>query len=495
MRNGDGSVKGRLIAGLMVMFLLLGSTPLSAGQVTDDREYLKAILQFIDDNYYQDIEIEKLDTKTVQTIFSGLDPYTRFYTHDEAAEFMDYVSGDYQGIGVILLERDKKVIVKQVMEQSPAALGGILPGDRIMKVDDVDVTYATIEKVAELVRGETGTEVIVELLRGDQRLIYKIERSEIIMNPVYSDIREEIAYIYIESFNANTQEFLEKELNKAAEKNINYIILDLRENSGGSVQQAVAAARYFVPRGLITRLDFGAEDLADIYYGSYLDTSPYNLVVLVDEGTASAAEILAGAVQDSGAGVLIGSQTFGKARVQDFMALLSPQAFYKYRERYAINSVDPRKLPQHEWEVLSDEDLLGWVKMTTGIYYTPKGRNIDGQGLKPDTEVLAKEIPGVWLQGIPPLAQIEKPVLNSINNEVETAENILLLAGYELDEPDTLLDVLTFEAIKKFQADKGLYPYGVLDFSTQKELNRTLSNLQVELDPVYARAVEWLQIK
>ena len=82
--------------------------------------------------------------------------------------------------------------------------------------------------------------------------------------------------------------------------------------------------------------------------------------------------------------------------------------------------------------------------------------------------------------------------MNSISNEVETAENILLLAGYEIDEPDTFLDERTYEAIKKFQADKGLYPYGVLDFSTQKELNRTLNSLQVEHDPVYARAVEWL---
>jgi carboxyl-terminal processing protease len=493
LKMGDGSVKGRLIAGLMVIFLLFSSTPLSAGQVTDDKEYLKAILQFIDDNYYQKVDFDNLNTETVQTIFSSLDPYTRFFTHEEAAEFLDYVSGDYQGIGVVLLERDNKIFIKQVMEESPAARCGILTGDRIIKVDNVDVAQATIEEVAELVRGETGSEVTVELLRGDQRLTYKIVRGEIIMNPVYSDMREGIAYIYIESFNANTQAFLDKTLHQVAEKKVTHIILDLRDNSGGSVQQAVEAARYFVPRGLITRLDFRAEDIQDIYYASSLDASPYKLAVLVNEGTASAAEILAGAVQDSGAGVLIGNKTFGKARVQDFKAMLSPQAYSRYRERYEINSVDPYKLPGYEWEALSDEDMLGWVKMTTGIYYTPKGRNIDGQGLKPDTEVLSSEIPGVWLQRIPPLAQIDKPALNSISNEIETAENILLLAGYELDEPDTLLDKRTFEAIKKFQADKGLYPYGVLDFSTQKELNRTLDSLRVEHDPVYAWAVEWLQ--
>lgn len=489
---GDGLVKGSLIAGLMVIFLLLSSSPLSAGQVTYNQEYLKAILQFIDDNYYQEVDFEKLNTETVQTIFSSLDPYTRFFNHEEAAEFLDYVSGDYQGIGVVLLERDNKILIKQVMESSPAARCGILPGDRIIKVDNINVAHATIEEVAELVRGEIGTEVTVELLRGDQRLIYKIVRSEIIMNPVYSDMREEIAYIYIESFNAHTQAFLDKALQQASAKNIKHIILDLRDNSGGSVQQAVEVARYFIPRGLITRLDFGAEDVKDIYYYSYLDVSPYKLVVLVDEETASAAEILAGAVQDSDAGVLIGNKTYGKARVQDFMAMLSPQAYSRYRVRYAINSVDPRKLPQNEWEALSDEDMFGWVKMTTGIYYTPKGRNIDGQGLKPDIEVLSGEIPGVWLQAIPPLAQIEKPALKSISNEVEIAENILLLAGYELDEPDTFLDELTYEAIKKFQTDKGLYPYGVLDFSTQKELNCTLNGLRVEYDPVYARAVEWL---
>jgi len=159
-------------------------------------------------------------------------------------------------------------------------------------------------------------------------------------------------------------------LKQMDKNNIKKIILDLRDNPGGDVGQAVSIARKFVKKGLITKLDFKSESQKDEEYYSYLEELKYKLVVLVNENSASASEILAGAIQDTGSGILVGTTTFGKGKVQNLYPILTPEAVEKYRKTF-VNGYD---LLEKHGIYPSDEEIIGWVKITTGEYYTPGGK-------------------------------------------------------------------------------------------------------------------------
>ena len=223
-----------------------------------------------------------------------------------------------------------------------------------------------------------------------------------------------------------------------------------------------------------------------------MKASPYKLVVLVNEMTASASEILAGAIQDSKTGKLVGSKTFGKARVQSVIPILSPEAYQKYGQKDGL--VDAYALDTSQQLNLTDNDILGWVKITTGTYTTPAGRMIDGQGLTPDEAVANPEPKNdVDVNSVVKLTQTAKPGLNDEGLDVYNAEKILRLIGYTIDAPDMKLDSKTFAAIQKFQLEQGLYSYGVLDFTTQKALNQQYNKVLPLVDRQYGRALEILQ--
>ncbi|WP_418790089.1 S41 family peptidase [Phosphitispora sp. TUW77] len=459
-------------------------------------EYLDSVMDLVRENYWDDTSDRQLVEGALKGIFNGLDDYSVFYTPDEAGEVFSDIQGEYFGIGVVISKVGEYVIITKVLTPSPAAAAGIITGDRIVAVDGQNINGIPLHKISALIKGDAETKVVLNIMRNGQQGIMKIEavRGPVKVNPISYEIINEIGYIKIDVFNSNTDEFLRPVMEDMENKQIKKIILDLRDNPGGEVDEVVAVGKYFVPKGLITRLDFKSEETEDKEYYSDQEKVKYKLIVLVNGMSASASEILAGAIQDTGAGVLVGTKTYGKSRVQNIIPLLSPEAFEKYKRRLKVEVIDGFELISRYNVMPSEEEIIGWVKLTTGEYYTPDGRAIDGIGLTPDI-VVEDLVPlnGISVYSVSPLAQKTKPSLDTEGFDVFNAEQILQMLNYDIEGPDMKFDEKTFRAVSTFQKDKGLYSYGVLDFTTQNALNRELERLILETDKQYAKALELLE--
>jgi len=463
----------------------------NAASNTSSMTYLQAVMQLAKNEYNFELSDQDLLENTVKGIFSSMDDYTEFFSQEEAGEFLEMVGGQYVGIGVVLSKMESYVVITRVFPSSPAETVGIISGDKIVTINDKDVVGASVDEVTSLIRGQSNSQVKLGIIRNSNKTIHSINvtRKEIKINPVNYDIRDGIAYLSIDTFNANTYEYLSLALDAIDAAKVNRIILDLRNNTGGDLDQSIAVAERFVPEGVITSLHYLKYPEKNCIYRSSMKKSPYKLVVLVNDMSASASEVLAGAIQDSQAGKLVGIKTYGKARVQSIIPILTPAAYEKYGQKTGL--VDASALGDLQNQDFSDEDLLGWAKITVATYATPSGKMIDGQGLQPDERVSSHDVvKDVNINSISKLQRILKPGLNDEGYDVYNAEKILRVSGYDVDMPDMVLDQKTFAALKKFQQDHGMASYGVLDFSTQDVLNQQYYKLLPEIDRQYARALE-----
>ncbi len=490
-----------LLSLLMILMIFLSPAgafaEVASSIVSQDAtiEYLKSILDWIEDKYNGEVDLEQLIEGALSGMFEKMDDYTVFYTPEEADTFLQDVQGNYEGIGIMMSIRDGYITVVKVFSDSPAQRAGLVIGDRIVTVGDRSVFGSSLDIAAALIKGEAGTKVELGIIKNGQSntISIEVERASVKYNPVNYEIRGEIGYIQLDMFNSNTYEFVDKALGEMDAKGIDKIIMDLRGNPGGTVDQAVMVAQRFVPEGSITKLAFKSNSMPDIEYVSELKELKYELVILVNSMTASASEILAGAVQDTESGIVIGTKTFGKSKVQNILPILAPSAYEKYEEQLGEKIIDAYDLIRNHGIVPRDEEVVGWTKITTGEYLTPLGRVIDGVGIIPDIKV---EDPilvmDISISSVQELQKTVKPELGSEGIDVLNAEKILRLLGFTIDAPDMILDDKTFEAIAKYQEKRGLYPYGVLDFTTQQKLNEDLEELMRTIDKQYGKAVEYL---
>ena len=325
----------------------------TADKVSDfDTESLRLFKELIQDLYYKDVTDKELYEAALRGMFQSLDPYSDYYNKEESTEFNIDVSGSYAGIGIKFEMLNSYIHIVKVFSNTPAQEVGIQIGDYIIEINGQDIKGWTADKAASYIRGETGTSVNLTVVRGEQIFSVDVLRQEIQAESCEIDIfNDDIAYLKVEEFNASTSYEVSRYLNSLRLTGYSKLILDLRNNTGGYVDQAVAVARNFIPKGIITTLKFKNED-SDIVYKSYLEKNPYKMVVLVNENSASAAEILAGALQDNGI-MLIGRPTYGKG---------------VFQRTYGLKDG-------------------GMIKITTGQYLTPSGTCIDKTGLKPDIDV------------------------------------------------------------------------------------------------------------
>lgn len=494
------SIKIALVYLIVCSILMSGHVFVQAAEEqvggSKDSNYIENVMDMVIDRYKGEIDSQKLLEGALKGLFSTMDPYTTFYTKEEAESFMLSINGTFVGIGIAYSEVNGKFVIEYVYSSSPAEEAGLRVGDVIIEVDRRSMVGRSLEEISTFLLGEEGTKVTVGVQRdGKSEIIrYELTRREIRIEPVSYSIDGKIGYIKLESFNSNACEAVDKALDHMNKNGTTKIILDLRDNPGGEVNQAVLIARRFVPEGLITKLDFKSESMKDESYYSYLKEPKYKLVVLVNRSSASASEILAGAVQDTGAGTLVGTKTFGKGKIQNLFPILTPEASDKYGQELGGSFVDAQDLFIKSGKSPKEDEIIGWIKITTGEYYTPDGRMIDGVGLEPDVYVENTEDVrmGVALERIEKLKKVVKPYLNDENEEVYNAESILMFAGYDVDKPDNIMDEKTVQAVAKFQKDCGMYSYGVLDFATQQALNEKLDDLISNKDMQYLKAIELL---
>lgn len=484
--------KGLLVFLFLLVFQTVFAAPIRAEGYSD---YLDSIMDMARERYYKNITEEQLLKGALKGIFGTMDDYTTFFDIDEANSFLDTMEGNYQGIGVEIVQIPEGVMVTKVFTSSPAEGAGIFSDDRIVKVDGKDIRDFTSADVASLIKGEAGTYVELGILRGESKdiITIRVERGTVNISPVTWKADGDIMYIRLDSFSSNSSRFFEQALKEMDNRGIWKMILDLRDNPGGEVFQAVGIARLLVRKGLITKLDFKSEKQNDIEYDSYLAKSKYLPAVLVNENSASASEILASAIQDSGDGFLIGTKTFGKGVVQNIYPILTPEAYERYKKEYGQSIVDGYDwINQYNVELL-ESDLIGWTKITTGHYLTRDGNMIDGIGLAPDYPVKGYELlDGIDVHGIKQLESTGSIGLNGVGNDVYNAERILTLKGYDLEAPDNILDAGTCEILKQFQKEKGIEVTGTLDAAAKKALNSELDALILKIDEQYAKAKELL---
>ncbi len=309
------------------------------------------VVRLLDKSFYKPVDSDALFEGAARGVVASLgDPYSVYMDKREWEEFQIRASGEYSGTGIIIGVQDGQVVLAKPMRGTPAEAAGLKAKDVILRVDGESINSS--DKAALLIRGPEGTSVTLTILRGNQAFDVTITRAQITVPAVdYSMLDENIGHLALMSFNEHSATETTAALQDLRKQGAEAIILDLRYNGGGYLEQCLMIAELLVPKGPVVTLRYKSEpDKTFSTTGTGLDLP---LFVLVNAGSASASEILAGAIQDRGAGVLVGQTTFGKGLVQG--------AFF-----------------------LKDGSV---VKVTTAEYLTPGGRQINGKGLDPDVTV------------------------------------------------------------------------------------------------------------
>lgn len=348
------------VIGMVVAFVAATVLPISIGNKVlvskyQYREYQKfekvlKIKDTVQRDFYQPVDEKKIIEAMNKGTFEGLeDPYSNYYDKEEFKQLMETTSGAYVGVGIIVSPgEDGLITVVAPIEDTPAEKAGVKPGDKILKVNDEPFSAKEMNEAISKIKGTPGEKVKIGLARGSQTLDVEIVREEIQLKSVKSEMKEDIAYIRISNFDQKTGEEFEEHLSKVKANNPKGLILDLRDNPGGLLDQVKEVADNILGEATIvyTMDRTGSKRYLKSDAQGKLEIP---LVVLVNGNSASASEILAGAVRDNEAGTLVGTTTFGKGLVQSVVEL---------------------------------DDQTGYT-LTTAQYFTPSGEYIHKKGITP----------------------------------------------------------------------------------------------------------------
>ncbi|MDU6784429.1 S41 family peptidase [uncultured Peptoniphilus sp.] len=330
--------------------------------------------------YNKDIKDENLEAGLLKGLVAGLaDPYSQYLTSDEMKKLSETTTGKFQGIGVIISpDEDGTVTVISPIKGSPADRAGVESGDKILKINGKDFSAEKINEASKEMRGEKGTTVKILLLKKKSLKTKEVEikREEIKIDSIIKNKIGDIGYIGITMFDEETGKDFVKALNELTKEGVKGIILDMRGNPGGVVDAAVEIGDAILPKSTFVTLKDNKGEIVQDYK---LDDK-YNdikMVVLVNEGSASASEILSGAIRDLDRAKIIGKTTYGKGVVQNVISL-----------------------PEGDG-----------LKLTTSEYFTPKGKSINKIGIKPDIEIeLPENIKGIGIDYMDTDTQLKKAI-------------------------------------------------------------------------------------
>lgn len=350
-----------LLTSSQIMITNRGSSLAGEDGTVLDSESVKKINElaaYIDLYYYDDVDAKELKDGLYAGLVDGVDDrYSTYYTAEEYEQSQVSMTGKYYGIGAGLTQDTSTMVVSitKIYEGTPSEAAGLLAEDIILSVDDVDATSMEVSELVQLIRGEEGTTVHLEIYRPGtgEYLSFDVERANVTLPSVDSEmLTDEIGYIRIESFETDTAHQFEQALAELEGLGMKSLVVDLRYNGGGLVDSVVQILDDILPEGLLvyTEDKYGNRQEYKSSGNTHFD---YPLAVLINQDSASASEIFAGAIKDYKYGTLIGTTTFGKGIVQSIFKL-------------------------------SDGDA---VKLTTAKYFTPNGNYIHGVGIEPDIEL------------------------------------------------------------------------------------------------------------
>lgn len=394
--GGGGTDDVQLEAGI---FSLFARTPAPSEEV-DLTEFWR-VWNLLEEKFVVSTSTETLTKETrMHGAISGLvksygDPYTIFMPPTDANEFDETISGNFSGVGMEVGMRDGVITIIAPLPDTPAERAGIIASDVIIEIDEVSAEGMSIDEAVRLIRGEKGTEVLITVYRqGEVEFLdIPVIRDTINIPTVKTELKDGVFIISLYSFNALAEAKMQEALREYTKSGTLKLVLDLRGNPGGFLQSAVSIASYFVDAGeVVVRENFGDGSAEEVYrsQGKTLrNYAPEEMIVLIDGGSASASEILAGALSQHGVATLMGQTTFGKGSVQELVDLPDGSS----------------------------------LKVTIARWFTPNGTSISDGGLKPDVlikrtpqQIMADEDPQLesalkWLNGDKTVGEIEENII------------------------------------------------------------------------------------
>lgn len=307
-------------------------------------------LHVVKSRYVEDVKNDTLIAGAIKGMVKSLDdPHSIYMDAKTFKEFMIETEGSFGGVGIVIGIKDKLLTVVAPIEGTPGEKAGIKSGDQIIKIDGQETQDMALDEAVNKIRGTEGSKIVLTILRGQEVQDYTLTRSNIQIKTVAGKMLEDnIGYIRISMFNDNTGNDFVRKLQELEKQGMKAMVLDLRDNPGGLLGESVKVASQFVPKGPVVSVV--TRDGQRETHSSNLETKKYPIVILVNGGSASASEIVAGAAQDTGTATLIGTKTYGKGSVQTVIRL--------------------------------DEGSA--IKLTIAKYFTPKDRSINGVGIEPD---------------------------------------------------------------------------------------------------------------
>jgi carboxyl-terminal processing protease len=352
-----------------------------------DARMLATVLERVKHDYVNPVDDHQLLQAAIRGMVASLDPYSAYLDSDEYDEVKISSSGRYSGVGIELSIEDEQVVVIAPFDGSPAALAGIRSGDVIVTIDGIPVNTSTLADTIGRMRGEEGSSVKIGVMRegNPEPMLFTLKRSRVDLHSVSAEMLEAgYGYVRISQFSETTGDDLIGALKTLRKRNgapLKGLVLDMRDNPGGVLEAAVSVADTFLDSGVIVTAKGRTPDSKfemDATPGDALNGAP--MVVLVNGGSASAAEIVAGALKDQHRAKLMGRTTFGKGSVQTIIPLSDDRA----------------------------------VKLTTSLYYTPSGVSINHRGIAPDIELERDAKPPAAAPADAPLLQRDREVKRAV---------------------------------------------------------------------------------
>ncbi len=348
---------------ILLLTLITLLAPKTYGSSSDEEKYkfldlFGQVFDRVRSSYVEEVTDQELIEKAIDGMLSGLDPHSGFMNEEVFQEMQMDTEGKFGGLGIEITMEEGFVKVIAPIEDTPAYEAGVLAGDYIIQIDETPVFGLTLNEAVELMRGKKGEPIVITISRANtEPFEIEIIRDYIKIRSVKSEVLNNIGYLRITSFNEQTESGLLDAIKKIEKENqIKGYVLDVRSNPGGLLTQAVKVTDIFLERGEI--VSTRGRDKKDIrrYRAKKSDrTNGKPLVVIIDGGSASASEIVAGALQDHKRAIIIGTQSFGKGSVQTIIP----------------------------FQVSNSDNLTG-IRLTTARYYTPSGESIQGKGIVPD---------------------------------------------------------------------------------------------------------------
>lgn len=332
----------------------------------DISQTLDTYKSLIQKYYLGDVDEDKLKEGAIKGYIDGIgDQYTEYISKDDMKEYMEDTKGNFVGIGIYMVKDEKtnKIKILSPIKDSPAQKAGIQPGDLILSVDGEEYTGDDLTVISTKIKGEAGSTVKLQVLRDNQKIDFEIKRENIVVNPVEGEVlSDNIGYIEFSSFDENTAEEFKTKFEELKSKGITSLIIDLRNNGGGIVDQALKIADYIADKGSTLLYEVDKNNKEDVKKSENDPIINMPIIILTNGNTASSSEILSGALKDLGKAKIVGTKTYGKGVIQQILTL---------------------------------PDGSG-LKITTEKYLTPNRTEINKIGIEPDEKVeLSSDIKNV----------------------------------------------------------------------------------------------------